>query len=863
MKAQYQLINYQTKVLESAVEALQVNSSFPLNKIAFALKAPTGAGKTIMMTSVLEEIMGSDPNAIIIWLSDSPDLNQQSLEKIVKAAEANKVSPSKCHIVHKDSFSGFKEGSLYMINYGKLTKASTLSRPHERMSNVTMWDHMNDLKNKNVTVFIDEAHKGTKLKGAGKDDKVVNDKERYTIIHKVLEHIEPKRLFGASATPDKFLSFLSKLGYVTRDYVVPPQDVIHSGIIKGTLVIKSTLAGDLTPFKSIYKSFIEDYMDVREAWKKAGEKREPLVLIQVGDGFETNEEEKSNLYNTLSESGLFDHNDIRHVFSGLGEVKFNENSEDQEVLIKSVSHKDIDNDNSIKVVLFKEALGEGWDCPRAEFLLSVRSKKSEGSITQTVGRVLRNPFFTQRSLIDEHPELDRCFIYTTSYDQNILSKIQSEFEGEIYEDKIIKKEDSIEVTLIDKVKQFFEENKFKTRVNNSVKEGDISEVLAKIAKKSLEKEPEKSEGYLLDEIDDIYSEQMVAALNAVLIEFEDELAAKIKDRALRDIAQVKGSLDKTLETSKETVKISQELNANHIDRMFSNLLRAKAASKDYISSLLENTVDAFNGHIDTRIKKRLSDTLAEVGEDLVDVTECNVSNEHLSKLIIVVVLSDLKSNIFDDALKSTKEIYGKRGVYIEDVEKVVYKDFMPNEVDYYLPQNFDVFYEYDAPIRGKVNFKGSIIAYQNDEGELRQTMRIDSRYEYEYLQYLTRTMKDFVVVRNPARAGQDALRIDYQHDGKTESFYPDFIVIEGLWSDCPVLSLHETKAVSDLHFASKYEEMHNWLSNYKDKGIKGYFITKIGDHMYRSETSKDVSVIDSYMKKQNWTSGKIGKKLIV
>ena len=56
--------------------------------------APTGAGKTIIMASLIEDIFyGSvdyeeQPNAIIIWLSDSPQLNEQSKLKIDLKANA-------------------------------------------------------------------------------------------------------------------------------------------------------------------------------------------------------------------------------------------------------------------------------------------------------------------------------------------------------------------------------------------------------------------------------------------------------------------------------------------------------------------------------------------------------------------------------------------------------------------------------------------------------------------------------------------------------------------------------------------------------------------------------------------------------
>ncbi len=48
-------------------------------------------------------------------------------------------------------------------------------------------------------------------------------------------------------------------------------------------------------------------------------------------------------------------------------------------------------DNLAKVLLFKEAIALGWDCPRAAVLLIFRKLQSEQFTIQTVGRILRMP----------------------------------------------------------------------------------------------------------------------------------------------------------------------------------------------------------------------------------------------------------------------------------------------------------------------------------------------------------------------------------------------------------------------------------------------------------------------------------------
>ena len=54
--------------------------------------APTGAGKTIIMSALIEAILFGDeqymeqPDAIIVWLSDSPQLNEQSKQRLIRSS---------------------------------------------------------------------------------------------------------------------------------------------------------------------------------------------------------------------------------------------------------------------------------------------------------------------------------------------------------------------------------------------------------------------------------------------------------------------------------------------------------------------------------------------------------------------------------------------------------------------------------------------------------------------------------------------------------------------------------------------------------------------------------------------------------
>lgn len=62
--------------------------------------------------------------------------------------------------------------------------------------------------------------------------------------------------------------------------------------------------------------------------------------------------------------------------------------------------------NSIRVIITKQALQEGWDFPFAYVLCSLAASQNMGAMTQLVGRILRQPHATKTAA----PPLDECHV---------------------------------------------------------------------------------------------------------------------------------------------------------------------------------------------------------------------------------------------------------------------------------------------------------------------------------------------------------------------------------------------------------------------------------------------------------------------
>lgn len=80
----------------------------------------------------------------------------------------------------------------------------------------------------------------------------------------------------------------------------------------------------------------------------------------------------------------------------------------------------------IRVVLAKEAISTGWDCPRAEVLYSERPAKDATHIAQVIGRMVRQPL-AHRIATDD--ALNSVTCYLPLFDRKALSSIKDELEG--------------------------------------------------------------------------------------------------------------------------------------------------------------------------------------------------------------------------------------------------------------------------------------------------------------------------------------------------------------------------------------------------------------------------------------------------
>lgn len=401
MKAE--LFPFQKKALSQlrlmAGEAIHGYQRTHANQVV-SFTAPTGAGKTIIMASLIEEIFfggveyEEQPEAIFVWLSDSPQLNEQSKDKI--DLKADRILLGQCVTISDDSFDQemLDEGHIYFLNTQKLGKNSNLTK-HSDERQYTIWETLANTareKSDRLYIIIDEAHRGMQGREAGRAT---------TIMQKFLkgspdDGLEPMPVvIGMSATIARFNVLVSGIVATTYPVVVTTDEVRASGLLKDRIVISYPEENSGNRDMAVLQAAADEWKDKWEHWYQYCFEQHyayvnPILVIQVqnstGDNVSATDlndciqkiEERCNI--------RFQEGEVVHTF-GQTNAALIVNG----LTVHYVEPAAISEDKRIKVVFFKESLSTGWDCPRAETMMSFRRATDATYIAQLLGRMIRTP----------------------------------------------------------------------------------------------------------------------------------------------------------------------------------------------------------------------------------------------------------------------------------------------------------------------------------------------------------------------------------------------------------------------------------------------------------------------------------------
>lgn len=365
------LKKYQQEAVTNLINSTYKLLQRPGSRQTLIFKAPTGAGKTVMMAEYLNKLCEELPEkleiekrkACFVWIAPN--------KLYIQSYNAIKGYFSEMRSIHPVFFEditdgGIKPNEVLFVNWESINKEKNVM-VRENEQNKTLYSYVNAarLNDTEIIVIIDEEHMFANPKTAKRAGEV-------------LQKLYPKLEVRVSATPS-----------TNSDYktVVEREDVIREEMIKEGIVLNPAIdtfvqEGGKTLDHTLIDIALKKRTEISDAYKSLDININPLLLIQLPN--DTSED------NTLDDTKYID-----MVIQYL-EVYHDITVKNHKLAVWLSGRRDnLDNieqvNNMTEILLFKQAIALGWDCPRAAVLLIFRELKSTTFTIQTVGRILRMP----------------------------------------------------------------------------------------------------------------------------------------------------------------------------------------------------------------------------------------------------------------------------------------------------------------------------------------------------------------------------------------------------------------------------------------------------------------------------------------
>ena len=376
-------------------------------------KAPTGSGKTIMVADWLKQLAAEDlaKSYAFIWISGN-NLHKQSREKLESYLDSSRYTFSYLEDIQNNEF---QENEIVFVNWHSLSKQDKTTGEH---TNVYMRDNESD---RNLRTFVNNT------KENGLEIILIVDESHYHYWslksqQLVREVMGPKLTLEVSATPKLVTSpdqlFHEELGYVSVLF----NDAVDEGMIKNEVIINKEIGKysdfDQVADDAILSAALEQRSELVEQYEQANTVINPLLLIQLPSESESTSALDRTKIEQVEQFLKEKHNIT--IENGLLGVWLSERKNN----IDDISAPD----NEVEVLIFKQAIALGWDCPRAQILVMFREIRSVTFEIQTVGRILRMP----EAKHYENDELNSAYVYTNLGQLQIAQDKDSQSFFQIY-----------------------------------------------------------------------------------------------------------------------------------------------------------------------------------------------------------------------------------------------------------------------------------------------------------------------------------------------------------------------------------------------------------------------------------------------
>lgn len=425
------------------------------------IKVPTGGGKTVLAVEAIREyqtLFAQKRTGLIVWIVPKDIIYTQTVERLRDKSDPyrqllDQASGGKTIITEKGqklSRQDIEENLVVLfvmiqsISRANNTEALKVFQDSGGYDNFFPADNRFDLHAQwlkevpNLDTMWrseDQAQLITSLGNAIRVSKpfIIIDE-----IHRVftptakqtIDNLNPEMILGLSATPKEGMNILSTVtGLELKDEEMVKLD-LH------LIPPSSNSADDWKAMISEVRAHREQLEEKAIEYRQnTGEYIRPIALIQVE---RTGKDQRGR--------GFVHSEDVREFLIQLG-------VNPSEIAVKSSTTNELENINlyspevPIRFIITKEALSEGWDCSFAYMLGIIPNVNSNTSITQLVGRILRQP----RGRKTKIEQLDESYVYYSKGDtRNLLDKVIAGFREEGLEDLVstmkVKGQDTVNAT---------------------------------------------------------------------------------------------------------------------------------------------------------------------------------------------------------------------------------------------------------------------------------------------------------------------------------------------------------------------------------------------------------------------------------
>ncbi len=270
-------------------------------------------------------------------------------------------------------------------------------------------------------VVIDEAHRGMRAGRAAATAQTIMQKFLLGSAEDGL--VRMPLVVGISATPKRFEEMLAaSTSYSLHKVHVNTEDVRASGLLKDRILLNYP-EDDSQAEMSLLAAAATRWQEMQQRWAaycaaEAEGAVRPLLVVQVEDGNDR-QSTKTPLPDVIATlesiiGARLGEGEVAHTFHNVGDLDVAGHT------VRYVEASRIEAHPKIKVVLFKMSLSTGWDCPRAEVMMSFRRANDHTYIAQLLGRMVRAPLARR---VEKDAALNDVHLYLPHYDRTTVAKI--------------------------------------------------------------------------------------------------------------------------------------------------------------------------------------------------------------------------------------------------------------------------------------------------------------------------------------------------------------------------------------------------------------------------------------------------------